>query len=56
VPGPHPVEVGGDLQSAEDSAQVPGHWCLQRQEHERAFFDMRAHRGDLFMIGNDLFC
>ena len=51
----HPVDVGDDLDRADDGPQIAGHRRLQRQQHERALLGARAHRGDLLVVGDDLF-
>ena len=50
----HPVDVGDDLDRADDRAQVSGDRRLQRQQHERGLLGARAHRGDLLVVGDDL--
>ena len=50
----HAVDVGDDLDGADDGPQVTGDGRLQSQQDERLLFGMRAHRGDLFVVGDDL--
>ena len=50
----HPVDVGDDLDRADDRPQIAGHRRLQRQQHERGFLGARAHRGDLLVVGDHL--
>ena len=51
---PHPVDVGDDLDGADDRAQVAGHRRLQRKQHERRFLGLGAHRRDLLVVGDHL--
>ena len=40
--GAHPVDVGDDLDRADDGAQITGHRRLQRQQHERGLFGTQS--------------
>ena len=50
----HPVDVGDDLDRADDRPQVTGHRRLQCQQHERGLLGAGAHRDDLLVVGDDL--
>ena len=50
----HPVDVGDDLNRADDRAQVSGDRCLQRKQHECRLLGAGAQRGDLLVVGDDL--
>ena len=50
----HPVDVGDDLNRADDRAQVACHRSLQRKQHERRLLGLGAHRGDLLVVGDHL--
>ena len=53
--GAHPVDVGDDLNRADDRTEIAGHRRLQRQQHERGLLGARAHGDDLVVVGDDLF-
>ncbi len=38
----HPVDVGDDLDRADDGAQITGHRRLQGQQHERGLFGTQS--------------
>ena len=50
----HAVDIGDDLDGADHGPQVAGDRRLQGQQDERLFFGLRAHDGDLLVVGNDL--
>ena len=52
--GAHPVDVGDDLNRADDRAQIAGNGRLQRQQDECAFLGACAHCADLLVVGDDL--
>ncbi len=52
--GSHPVDVGDDLDRADDRAQVACHRRLQGQQHERRLLGLGAHRRDLLVVGDHL--
>ena len=51
----HPVDVGDDLDRADDRPQVARHRCLQREQHECLLLRAGAEIGDLLVVGDDLF-
>ena len=50
----HPVDVGGNLDRADNRAQITGHRRLQGQQHERGLLGTCAQLGDLLVVGDDL--
>ncbi len=52
--GAHPVDVGDDLDRADDRAQIPGHRRLERKQHESRLLGLGAHTGDLVVVGDHL--
>ena len=52
--GSHPVDVGDDLDRADDRPQVACHRRLQSKQHERRLLGLGAHRGDLLVVGDHL--
>ena len=53
--GAHPVDVGDDLDRSDDRPQIAGDRRLQGEKHERGLLGARTHRGDLLVVGDDLF-
>ena len=51
----HPVDVGDDLNRADDRTQITGNGRLKRQQDERGLLGACAHSGDLLVVGDHLF-
>ena len=51
----HPLDIGADVQRADDLPQVAGHRLLQRQQPHRASSAARHLSAMWLMVGDDLF-
>ena len=52
--GAHPVDIGDDLDAADDGAQIAGNRTLQGKQQESGFLGATADLGDAVVVGDDL--
>ena len=51
----HPLDIGADVQRADDPPQIAGHRLLKRKQLDRAVLRRSPLVRDVAVVGDDLF-